>query len=52
MKWATMPQQEATSLWNGIWIMEKVKERDGWLKRDGYQGTHMGRVMVGIEGVF
>ena len=32
--------------------MQKVRDRDEWLERDGSQGTHMGIVMVGIEGVF
>ena len=32
--------------------MEQVRERDEWVERDGSQGTHMGRVMVGSEGMF
>ena len=47
-----MPYQAATSLWNGIWLMEQVRERDEWLERDGSQGTHTGRVTVGREGMF
>ena len=26
---------------------EQMEERGEWLERDGFQGTHMGRVMVG-----
>ena len=33
-------------------VKEKIEERGEWLERCGSQGTHAGKVIVGIEGMF
>ena len=33
-------------------LMEQMRERGEWLERCGSQGTHMGSIMIGREGVF